>query len=77
MLDLAQDDQIENALALDQALVRLEKEDGEAAEVVRLRFFAGLSGDRVAELMGISPRSVDRAWAYARSFLLRQMREGG
>jgi DNA-directed RNA polymerase specialized sigma24 family protein len=41
--------------------------------VVRLRFFAGLSGDETAEALAISPRQADRHWAYARAWLLREM----
>jgi RNA polymerase sigma factor (TIGR02999 family) len=73
VLDLARDDLLGEALALDDAIVRLEKEDAEAAEVVRLRFFAGLTGDQTAGVMEISPRQVDRAWAFARAFLFREM----
>lgn len=63
-------------LALEEALVRLEGRDARAAAVVRLRFFAGLSGDEAAETLGISPRQVDREWAYARAFLLKELRPG-
>jgi RNA polymerase sigma-70 factor, ECF subfamily len=75
VLDLASDEHLEDALALDEAILRLDGEDSEAAEVVRLRFFAGLTGDRTAEVMGISPRQVDRAWAFARAFLRQVLRE--
>jgi DNA-directed RNA polymerase specialized sigma24 family protein len=40
-----------------------------------MRFFAGLSGDETAELLGVSPRQVDREWSYARAFLLKALRE--
>lgn len=60
-------------LAVDAALVRLEGEDPEAAAVVRLRFYAGLSMDQVAESLGISPRSASRLWAYARAVLFRTL----
>jgi RNA polymerase sigma factor (TIGR02999 family) len=74
VLDLSRDDHIDNALALDEALLRLEEEDPEAAGVVRLRFYAGLTGDGTAAVLGMSPRQVDRAWAFARAFLLRELR---
>lgn len=69
--DLMPDDRSHGILALDEALLRLEEEDPHAAKVVRLRFFADLSIDQTAEALGVSPRSVDREWAYARARLLR------
>ncbi len=56
-------------LALDEAIAALEREDPRRAEVVRLRFFAGLSEDETAEVLGISKRSVSRAWSEARARL--------
>src|SRR5262245_11052910 len=53
-------------LRLDAALSRLEREDADAAQVVRLRFFAGLTGEETALALGIAPSSVDRDWAFAR-----------
>src|SRR5262249_33785120 len=64
----------EEILALDDAVVRLEKEDAKAAAVVRLRFFAGLSVDDTAQALGIGPRSVDREWQFARVWLLKLLR---
>ena len=60
-------------LALDAALSRLEREDQDAAAVVRLRFFAGLSGDQAASALGVSPRKVDMVWARARAWLFREL----
>lgn len=60
-------------LALDEALARLEAEDAAAAEVVLLRYFAGLSIDETAETMGVSPRTVDMRWKYARAWLRREL----
>ncbi len=54
---------------LDEALDRLAADDPTAAELVKLRFFAGLSLDEAAEALGISPRTADRHWAYARAWL--------
>jgi RNA polymerase sigma factor (TIGR02999 family) len=73
VIDLAADSDPAEILALDAALARLEQQDREAAAVVRLRFFAGLSGDDTAEALGVSPRHVDRVWVYARAWLLREM----
>lgn len=56
-------------LALDEALETLRREDPRAAEVVRLRYFAGLSAEDAAEVMGVSLRTVGREWAYARARL--------
>ncbi|MGP1273731.1 MAG: ECF-type sigma factor [Phycisphaerales bacterium] len=56
-------------LAVDEALSRLEGEDSEAAAVVRLRFFAGLSVEQTAMAMGISPRTAARLWSLARAKL--------
>ena len=62
-------------LMLDEALRRLESEDPKAANVVRLRYFAGLSVDQTAAAMGLSASSIDREWAYARARLHRLMQE--
>ncbi len=60
-------------LALDSAFQRLEKEDGIAAEVMRLRLYAGLTADQVAEATGVSRRTVLREWQYARAVIFRQL----
>lgn len=71
--DLAHLDNPEEIVALDSAILRLEQEDAQAASIVRLRFYAGLSVDETAESLGISPRSVDRAWAFARAWLWKAL----
>jgi RNA polymerase sigma factor (TIGR02999 family) len=58
-------------LAVDEALAALAAADPKAAELVKLRYFAGLSVDEAARALGMSPRSVDRLWAYARAWLRR------
>jgi RNA polymerase sigma factor (TIGR02999 family) len=68
-LDLAQESDAEEVLAVDEAFRRLEKEDPDAANVVRLRFFAGLSVAETASALDISERSVAREWAFARAWL--------
>jgi RNA polymerase sigma factor (TIGR02999 family) len=60
-------------LALDEAIRRLEAEDPRAAEIVRLRFFAGLSVEETADAIGLSRRTVLREWAYARALLYREL----
>jgi RNA polymerase sigma factor (TIGR02999 family) len=61
-------------LAVDHALDRLAQTDPEAARLVELRYFAGLSIPQAADILGISPRSADRLWAYARAWLRREIR---
>lgn len=60
-------------IALDEALTRLTAESLELADVVRLKFFAGLSHEEVAGVLGVSAVTVKRHWRYARAWLLRQM----
>lgn len=71
--ELAADDDSDQILALESALCRLENQNPEAAQVVRLRFYAGLSVDQTAETVGISPRTVDRRWKYARAWLFKEL----
>jgi RNA polymerase sigma factor (TIGR02999 family) len=60
-------------LALDAALTRLAVEDPQAARLVDLRHFAGLSVPEAAQMLGISPRTADRVWAYARAWLHQEI----
>jgi RNA polymerase sigma factor (TIGR02999 family) len=60
-----------DVLAISDALDKLAKADAQAAELVKLRYFAGLTSDQAAEALGVSRRTADRIWVYARSFLLR------
>lgn len=74
LTDLPEPDaRLEDLLALDQALDRLEERDPAMAEVVKLRYFAGLSVEETAKALGTSPRSVNRAWTAARSWLRREL----
>ena len=63
----------DDVLALDAAVTRLEAVNPEAASVVRLRFYAGLSVEDTAEALHTSPRTVKRKWAYARAWLYREL----
>ncbi|HET6546517.1 MAG TPA: ECF-type sigma factor [Rhodanobacteraceae bacterium] len=63
----------EEALQLDAALDALEADDARAARVVELHYFAGLPRARVAEILGVAQRTVDRDWRYARAFLLARI----
>ncbi len=63
-------------LAVDAALDRLAAADPTAAELVKLRYFAGLSIAESAAILGVSPRTADRLWTYARAWLRREI-DGG
>lgn len=74
-VEIAAADIPEDLVALDEALVELSATDKTAADLVHLRYFAGLSIPDAAEALGISPRTAARLWAYARAWL-RQKIEG-
>lgn len=74
VLDLASDENSGDAMILDDLILRLEKEDGRAAQVVRLRFFSGLSIEETASVLGISEPTVKRDWNYARAWLVEAWR---
>ena len=61
-------------LALHEALDQLAAEDPLKAQLVELRYFAGLTGDQAADVMGISPSSADRHWVFARAWLQTKVR---
>jgi RNA polymerase sigma factor (TIGR02999 family) len=63
----------EDLLALDESLSRLETVDTQSAKIVKLRFFSGLTVPQIAEHLELSPRSVDRLWAYAKAWLRRDI----
>jgi RNA polymerase sigma factor (TIGR02999 family) len=63
-------------LALDEALAQLAAADPRRAELVRLRYFAGLTLEQAAELLGISRATADRHWAFARAWLYDAMTRG-
>jgi len=64
----------EDLVALDEALTKLEQIDANAAKLVSLRYFAGLTQAECAQALGISVRTADRLWAYARAWLHREIR---
>jgi RNA polymerase sigma factor (TIGR02999 family) len=67
-----------DVMALDEALVKLEKIDSQKSRMVELRFFSGLSIEDTAEVMGLSPRTVTRQWQTAKAWLHRELtRENG
>jgi RNA polymerase sigma factor (TIGR02999 family) len=63
----------EDLVALDEALTKLASVDPQGAQLVQLRYFAGLSIPEAAETLGVSPRTADRLWAFARVWLLREI----
>ncbi|HUK64067.1 MAG TPA: sigma-70 family RNA polymerase sigma factor, partial [Dongiaceae bacterium] len=69
VVDLAAAEDSDQIVMLDEAFRRLEGEDPEAAQVVRLRLYAGLSVEETAGALGVSPSTVDREWAFARAWL--------
>jgi RNA polymerase sigma factor (TIGR02999 family) len=70
----ASDDQL---IALDEALDELAKEDSLAAELVKLRFFAGLTQREAAAALGLPQRTAERQWSYARAWLYDRLRGDG
>ena len=72
-VDLAVHDDPAEILSVDEAVRRLEKRDRRLAEVVHLRFFAGLSEEETAGALGVSARTVRRDWVLARAWLQREI----
>ena len=68
-LAVADDASEEQALAVDEALQRLEQHNKPCADLVKLRFFAGLTMEEAAAALGIAPRTAQRYWAFARAWL--------
>ena len=68
-----EEDSIDDVLALDEALNRLSTEDPQLAEVVRLRYFAGLTLEQIAAVLKTGRRTVDRYWALGRAWLYQEM----
>jgi RNA polymerase sigma factor (TIGR02999 family) len=75
VLDLAEAVDLEDVLALDSAIARLRERDPRGAEIVSLRFFAGLSVEETAATLGLSERTVRREWAFARAWLFAALSE--
>lgn len=66
-----------DVIALDLAIEDLAKLDADRARVVELRYFAGLSIDETAELLGVSPSAVNRDWTFAKAWLYRRLAGNG
>lgn len=65
----------DRVLLVDEALDRLEISDPESARIITLKFFGGFTNREIAELLGVTERTVERQWAYARACLLDLIRE--
>jgi RNA polymerase sigma factor (TIGR02999 family) len=63
----------DRVLLVDQSLERLEQEDPESARVITLKFFGGLTNKEVAKILGVTERSVERHWAYAKACLFEMI----
>jgi RNA polymerase sigma factor (TIGR02999 family) len=76
-VELALDTPNEELVAIDEVLQRLAEENSECANVVKLRFFTGLSIDEVAAALGISASTAKRHWAYARAWIFDALQPDG
>ena len=74
---LAIEESRDDILAVSEALDKLANEDSRLAEVVKLRYFAGLTLEQIAAIMGIGRRTVDRYWALGRAWLYQEITEKG
>ena len=72
--EIAEPESDERLLQIHDALYRLAAEDPVKAEVVKMRFFVGMTGREVAEVLGVTERTVERHWAYAKAWLFRAIR---
>jgi RNA polymerase sigma factor (TIGR02999 family) len=66
----------EELLALDEALAELEQHDAQTAQLVKLRYFSGMSHQDAAEVLGVSRRVADRLWAVAKAWLYQRLHPG-
>ncbi len=74
---IAAPDKDDQLIALHEALDEFAAKEPQKAELVKLRYFAGMTADEAADLLGISPSAADRAWHYARAWLKRAMDASG
>ena len=64
----------EDLVALDEALDKLAQTDKQAADLVQLRYFGGLTAKEAADILGVSERTAERLWAFGRSWLMKEIR---
>lgn len=69
----AEPDMSDRLLKIDEALEKLQQTNARAAELVKLKYFGGLTLREAAQCLGISPRTVDDVWAYSRAWLFREI----
>jgi RNA polymerase sigma factor (TIGR02999 family) len=74
-IEIALDTNDEQLIALDEAITQLAAEDPDAARLVNLRFFAGLTQKDAAVSLGLAARTAERQWAYARAWLYARLRQ--
>lgn len=74
-LNLSNPQPDERVLLVNEALVRLEEEDPESARLITYKFFGGFTNEEIAEMLGISERTLNRQWAYARACLYRLVQQ--
>jgi RNA polymerase sigma factor (sigma-70 family) len=67
--------ELDQILGIDEALSRLDRLNPRLRQIVELRFFAGLPHEEIADLLGVSVRTVERDWFKARLFLLRELED--
>lgn len=74
-VNLAESTPDDRILLVNEALGKLEKKDPEAAQIITMKFFGGLTNREIAESLGISDRTVDRRWNFAKANLFRMLEE--
>lgn len=74
-VDIASEAESDLVLALDEVLERYAQKDPVGAELIKLRFFVGLPNDEAAALLGLPERTAKRTWAFARAWLLNELRK--
>jgi len=74
--DIAIDRQVDDLLALDEAVAKLAQEDPVKAQLVQLRYFAGLTEEQAAQALGISRATASRYWSYAQAWLFHEINGG-
>jgi RNA polymerase sigma factor (TIGR02999 family) len=76
-LELATAPPDDRILLVDEALARLEAEDEESARIITLKFFGGLTNGEIARTLGVTERTVERQWAYAKACLFEMIQKDG
>ena len=74
-VDLAAATPDDKVLLMDEALQQLQAEDAEKARIVVLKFFGGMSGAAIAEMLGVTERTVERQWAFAKAWLVSEIKK--